>query len=461
MKVKPLITGALRPNPIQIDDDNNDNINPIDTVVPRSVHNGKSYVQLDGTDAFLSGPNTFKPGTGDFTVAEWIKCPSNIHGGNVFHYGLCKSEGNLNNYMYMGFGRQAARFFPPPPVAAAYIAYIVIVVGGTTVVSHLHTSSDQTDLSNQWVHFALVCDRSDTTTAYLNGSAIPGSAANTMTTNNANLDLALQYGKVNVGTGDVLSAGFGVADARWYRKAFTADEITALYNESIIKRANAVSSDMKGRIGNMWTFGDTKGDVTSKLPAIFNDINQALDNDRNVVDNYSDQINNSRNSVGELVANGDFSSALDNSEWTVTTATGTGAWAVESGLCKTTLNLSVLNSVANNPVIGGLYSIKFDAVASTSGGTTSLFVYFGGVDTAYQKAQITNTSGSFEYICRAYTTTGLSFGAQISTGHSGFITVDNVSVTRIHHNALITHNVELDDLKKQDISNNPNRRLDG
>ena len=102
MKVKPLITGALRPNPIKIDDDNSDTIHPPNTIIPTSVANGKSYVNFNGTDEFITGPNTFRIGTGDFTVAEWIKCPSNIHAGNVFHYGLTKSEGNLNNYMYIG-----------------------------------------------------------------------------------------------------------------------------------------------------------------------------------------------------------------------------------------------------------------------------------------------------------------------------------------------------------------------
>ena len=452
MKVKPLIAGALRPNPIKIDDDNNDNNQPIDLIVPTSISNGKSYVELGGTDEFLSCANTFKPGTGDFTVAEWLKLPSNFFNTTPV-YGFSKFK-DSQNYIYAGI---TWNVFPP-----GKFIFFVGLVNNVAVAQYYVRNADTTNYAGQWIHLAFVFDRSVGAgggTAYLNGAAItPGATFfNTTTTDTADFDAPLQYGRVNAGTGYAYtSSGHAVADLRFYRKALSADEIATLYNESIIKRTNAVSSDIKGTLGNMWTFGDTKGDNTTILPGKFNDVPQCL-----TTDNYPDSINNNRNSVGELVANGDFSSALDNSEWTVTTATGTGAWAVESGLCKTTLNLSVLNSVANSPVIGGLYSIKFDAVASTSGGTSTLFVYFGGVNNAYQKAQITNTSGSFEYICRAYNTTGLSFGAQISTGHSGFITVDNVSVTRIHHNALITHNVELDDLKKQDISNNPNRRLNG
>tara|TARA_B100001741_G_C16544255_1_gene595921 strand:- start:360 stop:1739 length:1380 start_codon:yes stop_codon:yes gene_type:complete len=459
MKVKPLIAGALRPNPMQTDDDNNDNIYPIEGIVPRSVHNGKSYVEFDGTDAFLSGANTFKPGTGDFTVAEWIKTPSPFLNTTPV-YGFSKFK-DSQNYIYAGISWNV---FPP-----GHFIFFIALVNNIAVAQYYVRNAATTNYGGQWIHLAFVFDRSVGAgggTAYINGAAItPGATFfNTTTTDSADFDAPLQYGRVNAGTGYAYtSSGHAVADLRFYRKAFTADEITALYNESIIKRANAVSHEVKATIGNMWTFGDTKGDVTTKVPGVFNDINQALDNDRNAVDNYSDQINNSRNSVGELVANGDFSSALDSSEWTVTVQTGSGAWSVASGSCFTTLDGSILNSVANNAVIGGLYSIKFQFAPTIDvGGSANLKVYFGGVSSDNLVATLTS-SGTYEYTVRAFgTTPNVSFEADITnSGGTNSMRVLNVSVTRIHHNGFITHNVELDDLKKQDISNNPNRRLDG
>ena len=463
MKVKPLITGALRPNPIKIDDDNSDTINPPNTIIPTAVANGKSYVNFNGTDEFITGPNTFRIGTGDFTVAEWIKCPSNIHLGNIFHYGPTKSEGNSSNYMYIGFGRQAAVFFPPR--AAAYLAYCVVVKGGSTVISHFTTSSDQTDLSNQWIHIAFVCDRSDITTAYLNGSPIPGSVSNTMTTNDATLDLALNYGKANVGTGDFFTAnGFGVADTRWYSKAFTADEITALYNESISNRTYAVSSNIKGRLRNMWTYGDTKGDVTNSLPALFNDVPQCLN-----TDNYPDDINNFRNPTGNVIENGDFSSALDSSQWTVTVQTGTGKWAVESGACKSTLNLSVLNAQTGNTVVGGLYQLTFNftgALTTGTGATVQVYYGDGTLDSTTQVGLVSHTSsssdnGSVSFLVRSINASDrVSFVSLITGGQgSASAQIDNVVLKRFSSNALNTENIDLDDLKKQKVFNKSNGRL--
>ena len=167
MKVKPLITGALRPNPIQIDDDNNDNINPIDTVVPRSVHNGKSYVEFDGTDAFLSGANTFKPGTGDFTVAEWIKTPSPFLNTTPV-YGFSKFK-DSQNYIYAGISWNV---FPP----GHFIFFIGLV--NNVAVAQYYVKCCNHKLWRTMDTSCFCFDRSVGAgggTAYINGAAItPG-----------------------------------------------------------------------------------------------------------------------------------------------------------------------------------------------------------------------------------------------------------------------------------------------
>ena len=452
MKIKPLIAGALRPNPIKIDDDNNDNNQPIDLIVPASISNGKSYVELGGTDEFLSCANTFKPGTGDFTVAEWIKTPSPFFNTTPV-YGFSKFK-DSQNYIYAGM---SWNIFPP-----GHFIFFVALVNNVAVAQYYVRNVDTTNFGGQWIHLAFVFDRSVGAgggTAYINGAAITAGQTffNTTTTDSADFDAPLQYGRVNAGTGYAYtSSGHAVADLRFYRKALSADEIATLYNESIIKRTNAVSSDIKGRLGNMWTFGDTKGDITTLLPGKLNDVPQCLN-----TDNYSDEINNNRNSVGELVVNGDFSSALDSSEWTVTVQTGSGKWDVASNACVATLDGSVLNSVANNAVLGGLYSIKFDFTSTINvGGSANLKVYFGGVSSDNLVATLTS-SGTYEYTVRAFgTTPNVSFEADITnSGGVNRVGVDNVSVTRISHNAFIGHNLELTDFKKQNVSNKPKGRL--
>jgi len=452
MKIKPLIAGALRPNPIKIDDDNNDNNQPIDLIVPTSISNGKSYVELGGTDEFLSCANTFKPGTGDFTVAEWLKTPSPFLNTTPV-YGFSKFK-DSQNYIYAGISWNV---FPP-----GHFIFFIGLVNNVAVAQYYVRNAATTNYGGQWIHLAFVFDRSVGAgggTAYINGAAItPGQTFfNTTTTDTADFDAPLQYGRVNAGTGYAYtSSGHAVADLRFYRKALSADEMATLYNESIIKRTNAVSSDIKGRLGNMWTFGDTKGDITTLLPGKFNDVPQCLN-----TDNYSDEINNNRNSVGELVANGDFSSALDSSEWTVTVQTGSGKWDVASNACVATLDGSVLNSVANNAVLGGLYSIKFDFTSTINvGGSANLKIYFGGVSTDNLVATL-SSSGTYEYTVRAFgTTPNVSFEADITnSGGVNRVGVDNVSVTRISHNAFIGHNLELTDFKKQNVSNKPKGRL--
>ena len=71
------------------------------------------------------------------------------------------------------------------------------------------------------------------------------------------------------------------------------------------------------------------------------------------------------------------------------------------------------------------------------------------------------SSGTYEYTVRAFgTTPNVSFEADITnSGGVNRVGVDNVSVTRISHNAFIGHNLELTDFKKQNVSNKPKGRL--
>ena len=62
---------------------------------------------------------------------------------------------------------------------------------------------------------------------------------------------------------------------------------------------------------------------------------------------------------------------------------------------------------------------------------------------------VVSTAGSYEYTFRASSTSGLTFVASIAGSES--VTVDNVKLQRVPHNALSPHNMEDDDFQSTSL----------
>ena len=89
MRAKSLTAGALQSRPVRHPPNNeDDNLVPINTHIPRAIQNGKSVVRFSGTDEYLTGPNTFDVGTSDYTLSLWWYLNGNsvVYGPQIGKY---------------------------------------------------------------------------------------------------------------------------------------------------------------------------------------------------------------------------------------------------------------------------------------------------------------------------------------------------------------------------------------
>ena len=293
-------------------------------------------------------------------------------------------------------------------------------------------------VGNAWNHITLVNDRSSGHTYYINGNAatITFPIDNISTTDDINLDYALEIGRSRT-TGASFTyceAGCKIADLRNYAYAFSSNDVSDLYNDSLTQGKYVgdygSSTNLQQRLKNYWTFGDTKGDVkNASHTKLFDAINTY----------YPDDAPN----TGNQLTNGDFSAAIS-SGWLVHNATSTGKWALSSGKAACSLNLSMLTATSpqDTYVIGGLYKISFDLGTESNQGSVSVMANLTPLG-------LVSTAGHHEFTFRAISTSNLSFVASIGSGQS--ITLDNVVLQRIPHNALISHNMEDDDFQSTSL----------
>ncbi len=425
MRAKSITGGALQSKPIQVPDDKNDNILPINTHIPRVIQNGKSVVRFSGTDEYLTGPNTFDVGNGDYTTSLWWyqNGTGTVQGPHIGKW-LDTSNYHIILAMYM--------------VNSSMITITSTAEVSNSIKENLSLISNNALVGNAWNHITLVNDRSSGFTYYINGSAatITFTVSNTSTTDDINIDAALEIGRSRA-TGSsftYVTAGNKIADLRNYAYAFSSDDVSDLYNDSLTQGKYVgdygSSTNLQQRLKNYWTFGDTQGDVKSGSHGKLFDIVNTY---------YPD--NAPMPSTDNQITNGDFSAALS-SGWTVHNATGTGKWALSSGKAACSLSLSMLSSTSDDMVVGGLYKLSFDFGTESNQGNMTVMANLNTLE-------ILDTAGHYEYIFRAHTsggaTSGLTFVSGTSSGES--ITVDNVELQRIPHNGLSPHNMEDDDFQ--------------
>ena len=426
MRAKSITAGALGSKPIQVPDDTSDDFAPINSHIPRAIQNGKSVVRFSGTDEYLTGPNTFDVGTGDYTISLWWyqNGTGNVQGP---HIGKWVDAQNYHIILNMYLENSS-----------------LITITSTAEISNvikdnLSQFSNNALVGNAWNHITLVNDRSSGFTYYINGSAatITLSIANTSTTDNINIDSPLEIGRSR-GTGSYTytDSGNKIADLRNYAYAFSSDDVSDLYNDSLTQGKYVgdygSSTNLQQRLKNYWTFGDTQGDVKSGSHGKLFDLVNTY---------YPD--NAPMPSTDNQIVNGDFSAAIS-SGWSVHNATATGKWAISSGKAACSLNLSMLSatSPSDTMVIGGLYKLSFDAGTESSMGNISVMANVLTLG-------VVSTAGSYEYTFRASSTSGLTFVASIAGSES--VTVDNVKLQRVPHNALSPHNMEDDDFQSTSL----------
>ena len=337
MRAKSITAGALGSKPIQVPDDTSDDFAPINSHIPRAIQNGKSVVRFSGTDEYLTGPNTFDVGTGDYTISLWWyqNGTGNVQGP---HIGKCVDAQNYHIILNMYL------------VNSSLITITSTAEISNVIKDNLSQFSNNALVGNAWNHITLVNDRSSGFTYYINGSAatITLSIANTSTTDNINIDSPLEIGRSR-GTGSYTytDSGNKIADLRNYAYAFSSDDVSDLYNDSLTQGKYVgdygSSTNLQQRLKNYWTFGDTQGDVKSGSHGKLFDLVNTY---------YPD--NAPMPSTDNQIVNGDFSAAIS-SGWSVHNATATGKWAISSGKAACSLNLSMLSatSPSDTMVIGG------------------------------------------------------------------------------------------------------------
>lgn len=427
MRAKSIIAGALQSKPIQGPDDKNDNIPPINTHIPRAIQNGKSVVRFSGTDEYLTGPNTFNFGSVDYTISLWWyqNGTGTVQGPHIGKW-VDTQNYHVILSMYM--------------VNSSMMTITSTSEVSNVIKENLSLISNNALVGNAWNHIALVNDRSSGHTYYINGSAatITFTAANTSTTDDIDIDSPLEIGRTRA-TGSsytYTTAGNKIADLRNYAYAFSSDDVSDLYNDSLTQGKYVgdygSSTNLQQRLKNYWTFGDTQGDVKSGSHGkLFDSINTY----------YPDSA--PMPSSDNQIVNGDFGASLSVG-WLVHNATSTGKWALSSGKVACSLNLSMLSAQGSSEtmVIGGLYKLTLDAGTESSQGNITVMVNLRTVG-------LITSAGSYEYTFRAYSTSGLTFVAGVGSGES--VTLDNVSLQRIPHNALSPHNMEDDDFQSTSL----------
>ena len=224
MRAKSITAGALKTKPIQGPDDKADNTPPINTYIPRAIQNGKSLVRFSGTDEYLTGPDTFDCGNGDYTVSLWWyqNGNSSVQGP---HIGKWKSVQNYHIILSMFV------------VNSSMITITSLSEVSNSIKENFSAISSNALVCNAWNHITLVNDRSSGHTYYINGNAatITVPITNTSTTDDINIDSPLEIGRSR-GAGSIYtytSDGNKIADFRNYAYAFSSDDVSDLYNDSL------------------------------------------------------------------------------------------------------------------------------------------------------------------------------------------------------------------------------------
>ena len=99
-------------------------------------------------------------------------------------------------------------------------------------------------------------------------------------------------------------------------------------------------------------------------------------------------------------------------------------------------------SPSDTMVTGGLYELSFDAGTESSMGNISVMANLATLG-------VVSTAGSYEYTFRALSTSGLTFVCSVGGGES--VTLDNIKLQRIPHNALTPHNMEDEDFQSTSL----------
>jgi len=418
MKAKSIVAGALKPNPLQIDEDNI-NIYPADSNISMVKMHGKSAVTFGGTNETLTGPNVFNVGTGDYTISTWVYIPDGAASISPISKYI-----DSNNYFVLYIADNSG------------IVVMQWKVGGSTYDNLTVLTSSLT--GDAWNHITITSDRSagdGGIVLYINGTAatLTFNVSDTATTDNLNIDSSTSVGRYRMSGGySYNTSNSKQADLRCYSKALSATEVATMHSESLIKGPNAAG--LRNSLLHYWSFGDTKGDGESSdgffeffdLPSLRESYARGRGDDGQLANN----------------PNADLSISTG---WTVPGSVA-GEWSISGG---SFLGQANLNSMINtaNVTIGGFYKVTYDGTFASTG-SNSILVYVGTT----ASGQLDSSNGQHTHYAEANKTTGLTFTSAVTSG--GNVTVDNIKMYRWDNGGFISRNMERTDFGKEEIPTN-------
>ena len=417
MKAKPIVAGALKPNKIKNDEANED-IQAIGSLIPPVKMHGKSVVTFGGTNEYFTGPNIVNVGTADYTISSWVYLPN----GSAAITPISKWV-DTNNYFIFYVQQNNG------------VCVCQWKVDGT--VRDNYTVITSSLVADAWNHITITNDRSagdGGMKMYINGASpsLTFNVSDTATTHDCSFDASTSVGRYR-STGNYLynPAGVKQADLRIYDKSLSATEVATMHSESLIKGPNAAR--LKGNLMHYFSFGDTAKDGRCSGGTGFFEFFDLP----SLAKSYAPV-----RESGQICVNPNADLSFGTG-WTLNSSP-LGAWAIFSGKFKGQANLNQMINSAT-VTIGGLYQVIYNGTYS---GSSSILVYVGGTGSGI----VDNSDGKHTHYIEANKDTGVTFISAVGTGEN--VTVDDITLYRFDRGGLMARNMEREDFTKETVATN-------
>ena len=194
-------------------------------------------IRFDGTNDYIDCGTGVDLGTGDWSMAFWVKCDE-ADWGQAHRYFISKHQ-NADNRWYVRLKND------DPPRIQLYGK-----TGGDDLENTIYGDSavppSWDDLQGQWVHVCLSCDRDDKFKAYFNGILNKSVNADAEDMDNT--------GPIHLARWDSVYEDIILSDFVMYDKALSESEVKTIYNGR--EPYNHKEGIASNNLTRWWRFGD-------------------------------------------------------------------------------------------------------------------------------------------------------------------------------------------------------------